>query len=454
MRELFILIAHLLVTLAKLGTRGGLGAVAAESLAVKHQLLIMKRAQRRAPNLTSWDRLVLGVCALLVSHKRLNKMAVILKPSTLLWFHHALVKRKYRLLYSPRKRRRPGPKGPSKELIGAVIEMKRRNPRFGCRKIAEQISRAFAVEINKDVVRRILIRHYRPVPGGDGPSWLTVIGHAKDSLWSVDFFRCESILLKSYWVMVVMDVFTRRVIGFGVAAADLEGPVICQMFNRAIAKQTPPRCLSSDHDPLFRFHRWLANLRVLEVDEIKAVPCTPRSHAFVERLMGRCGASTSIGPYFGTKATLSGSSRITRPITTNIGVTLGWPELRRLNGAARPHHQSQTLSHIPGGNIAKAYFRPVCGELLIFDTNQQFATHRSFRGVACSPEAKPAPSGANGNTVDRYRLKPLQEAIVRPIRESEAESKRKSRLRCREREKVSRLFSDYTRGDRECQARF
>ena len=114
MRELFILIAHLLVTLAKLGTRGGLGAVAAESLAVKHQLLIMKRAQRRAPNLTSWDRLVLGVCALLVSPKRLSKMAVILKPSTLLYFHRALVKRKYRLPYSPRKRRRPGPKGPLK----------------------------------------------------------------------------------------------------------------------------------------------------------------------------------------------------------------------------------------------------------------------------------------------------------------------------------------------------
>src|SRR3984957_5287189 len=203
MRELFILIAHLLVTLAKLGARGGLGAVAAESLAVKHQLLIMKRAQRRAPKLTSWDRLVLGVCALLVSPKRLSKMAVILKPSTLLCFHHALVKRKYRLLYSPRKRRRPGPKGPSKKLIGAVIEMKRRNPRFGCRKIAEQISRVFAIEINKDVVRRILLQRYRPVPGGDGPSWLTVIGHAKDSLWSI--------LLKSYWIMIVMDVFTRRI---------------------------------------------------------------------------------------------------------------------------------------------------------------------------------------------------------------------------------------------------
>src|ERR1700719_2628353 len=171
MREVFILIAHLLVTLAKLARPGGLGAIAAESLAVKHQLLIMKRAQqRRAPKLTSWDRLVLGVCALFVSPKRLSKMAVIVKPSTLLCFHHALVKRKYHLLYSPRKRNRPGPKGPSKQLIVAIIEMKRRNPRFGCRKIAEHISRAFAILINKDVVRRILIQHYRPEAGGDGPS--------------------------------------------------------------------------------------------------------------------------------------------------------------------------------------------------------------------------------------------------------------------------------------------
>jgi transposase InsO family protein len=86
--------------------------------------------------------------------------------------------------------------------------------------------------------------------------------------------------------MVVMDVFTRRIIGFGVAPADLDGPVVCRMFNRAIAKQAPPKYLSSDNDPLFRFHRWLANLRILEVDEIKSIPCTPCSHAFVERLIG------------------------------------------------------------------------------------------------------------------------------------------------------------------------
>jgi putative transposase len=162
------------------------------------EIALQTVARQRAPNLTSRDRLTLGVCALFVSRERLSKMAVILKPSTLLRFHDALVKREYYLLYNSRKRHRPGPKGPSKEVIDAVVEMKRRNPRFGCPKIAEQLSSAFDIEINKDAVRRILIRCYRPVSGGDGPSWLSVIGHAKDSLWSVDFFRCESILLKSY----------------------------------------------------------------------------------------------------------------------------------------------------------------------------------------------------------------------------------------------------------------
>ena len=286
MRLLFSLLGHLLVTFARLAGSGGVRSVVAESLAAKHQLLIMKRSQRRAPNLTSWDRLLLGFYTLLVSPKRMRKMAVIPKASTLVRLHQALVKRKYHLLYGCNRPRRPAPKGPSNELIAAVVEMKRRNPRMGCRKIAEQISSAFGLEINKDVVRRILIQNYRPAPGGDGPSWLSVIGQARDSLWSVDLFRCESILLQSYWVMVVMDIFTRRIIGFGVAAANLDGPSVCRMFNRAIARQSMPRHLSSDHDPLFRFQRWRANLRILEIDEIKSIPGTPRSHAFIERLIG------------------------------------------------------------------------------------------------------------------------------------------------------------------------
>ena len=56
MREVLILAIHLLVTLAKLMRPGGARAVAAESLLLKHQLLISNRSRQRAPNLTEIGR--------------------------------------------------------------------------------------------------------------------------------------------------------------------------------------------------------------------------------------------------------------------------------------------------------------------------------------------------------------------------------------------------------------
>jgi len=150
--------------------------------------------------------------------------------------------------------------------------MKRRNPTWGCPRIAQQITLAFGIEIDKDVVRRILGNHYQLESDSSGPSWLTFIGHMKDSLWSVDLFRCESAALRTCWVLVVMDQFTRRIIGLAVHRGAVNGLALCHMFNRAIRGQTVPKYISSDHDPLYRFHQWQANLRVLEITEIKTVP--------------------------------------------------------------------------------------------------------------------------------------------------------------------------------------
>src|SRR5262249_3263734 len=150
------------------------------------------------PNLRVSDRIIAGLCTLLMRHVRVLRSAIVLRPSTLLRFHHMLIKRKYRLLFSSNDRRSPGPKGPTKELIDAVVAMKRRNPSWGCPRIAEQISLAFSVDIDKDVVRRILGKHFRPESGSGGPSWLTFLGNTKDSLWSADLFRCESLALRTH----------------------------------------------------------------------------------------------------------------------------------------------------------------------------------------------------------------------------------------------------------------
>ena len=260
--------------------------VVAENLLLKQQLLVLTRSRKRAPNLSSFDRFYLGLWSTFLNPRRIRRVAVLVQPSTLLKFHQAMVKRKYRLVYSSPNRKKPGPKGPSRELIKLVLEMKRRNPNFGCTKIAEQISKTFALPLDKDVVRRILITYFRPERDG-GPSWLSFIGQTKDSLWSIDFFRCESLRLTTHWVLVVMDQCTRRIIGFEVHPAPaIDGKALCRLFHQVTSPIGLPHCLSSDHDPVFRFHQWQANLRILGIQEIKTIPCVPVSHPFIERLIG------------------------------------------------------------------------------------------------------------------------------------------------------------------------
>ncbi len=102
----------------------------------------------------------------------------------------------------------------------------------------------------------------------------------------MDLFRTESILLKTHWILVVMDQYTRRIVGFGVQAVAVDGPALCRMFNQAISSQSLPVRLSFDHDPLFQSQRWQPNLRVLGVEAVQTVPHVPWSHPFVERLVG------------------------------------------------------------------------------------------------------------------------------------------------------------------------
>jgi putative transposase len=287
MKDFLLTLLHLAVTMAKLCGPGGVRAVIAENLLLKQQLLVLRRGRRRAPSLTVSDRLLCGFGTLFLRAKRIQGIAIAFRPSTFLAFHHAMVRRKYRRLFSSTPcSKKPGPKGPNRAVIRAIVELKSRNPRFGCPRITRIISQTFGIDIDKNVVHRVLVKHHRPASGGTGPSWLSFIGHTADSLWSVDLFRCESIVLRSYWVLVVLDQYTRRLVGMGVHHGAVTATDLCRMFNAAIHGQGTPRHLSTDHDPLFEAHRWRANLRILEIDEIKTVPHVPVSHPFVERLIG------------------------------------------------------------------------------------------------------------------------------------------------------------------------
>jgi hypothetical protein len=198
MENAIVLLVHLLAKLAILLGVGGTRAVLAENILLKQQLLVLQRSRRRAPNLRPADRLLFGFCSQFLSPRRLIYTVIILKPATLLRFHRGFKEFKYPFLYSSTPKQKPGPKGPSPERIQALCEVKRRNSQFGCPKIAQHLAKTFGIDLDKDVVRRVLVAHYHPERRDHGPSWLTLLGHTKDSLWSLDLFRTESILLKRH----------------------------------------------------------------------------------------------------------------------------------------------------------------------------------------------------------------------------------------------------------------
>jgi len=232
--------------------------------------------------------LIFAWLSLWMTSKRIIRSAIIIKPATILHFHQALVKRKYsRLFSSCANKRKPGPKGPNPELIKAIVAIKQRNPQYGSPRIAMMISHIFDIKINKDIVRRILQSHYKPDPTyTNGPSWLSFIGNMKNSLWSVNLFKCKSITLKSHWVMVVMDICSRKITDFGFQQGPVDGLSVCRLFYQSTSGQEKSKFLSSDHDPLCKFHLWQANLRIMEIDEIETVAYCPLSHPIIERVIG------------------------------------------------------------------------------------------------------------------------------------------------------------------------
>ena len=100
MREFIILFIHAVATVMRVVRPGGVRAVVAESILAKHQLLILSRSRRRAPNLRILDRIIAGFCSLWIQPRRLRRVAIAFKPSTFLGFHRAMVQCKYRLLFS------------------------------------------------------------------------------------------------------------------------------------------------------------------------------------------------------------------------------------------------------------------------------------------------------------------------------------------------------------------
>ena len=128
-------ILELICLFLRLSRRGGTAGLVAEVILLRQQLLVLTRGKKKSPPLTTFDRVVMALCAFKMTPSRIAKASIAIASSTLLDFHRALINKKYSRLFSRKSLAKPGPKGPSKELIQLVVETKEKNPTYGCPKM-------------------------------------------------------------------------------------------------------------------------------------------------------------------------------------------------------------------------------------------------------------------------------------------------------------------------------
>jgi len=199
----FLYLAFRALLGALVRSRRGLDAKDIEVIVLRHELEVLRRQVAR-PKLRPADRALLAAAAFQLP--RPLRDARLVTPRTLLRWHRALVRRKWR---RPSARRGRPPL--TAEVQELVMRLARENPRWGYQRICGELSK-LGVRVSPTSVRRLLVRaKLGPAPRRTGPSWREFLRAQAAGIVACDFFTVETALLRRYYVLFLITHANRRV---------------------------------------------------------------------------------------------------------------------------------------------------------------------------------------------------------------------------------------------------
>ena len=264
-------------------------SLSAENAILRQQLAVLQRGRSR-PLLRPADR-VLWI--LLCRHwSRWRHALVLIQPATVLTWHREGYRRHWR--------RRSGGPGGRPRIPRSHINLIRRisadHPDWGEDRIALELKAKLGVEHAPSTIRRYMVAKR----GNDGPSsttWRTFLaGHAAE-LWTMDLTTQPLWNYSVRYVLVLMELQSRRVVHVAVTASPTLAWVK-QQVREATPFGSVPRFLVHDNDGIFgqfgarrsgRSYRCALDLWLGEVLYIKGIPIpygAPNAQAHIERFMG------------------------------------------------------------------------------------------------------------------------------------------------------------------------
>jgi hypothetical protein len=258
-----------------------------EILLLRRQLASYERRQERALRLSRGEKLVLVVLATKLKAKTgrtiraMGEAIRIVKPATLFGWHQQLV----RLKWTYRQRHPGGRPRTDREIERLVVRLAREN-NWGFERIAGELTK-LGYAISHETVGNILRRHnIPPVPEREtSPSWRHLMTHYKEQLLACDFFTVETLFLQTIYVLMFIEIGSRRV-HFAGCAAHPNGAWVTQQARQLMWELTDRkpniRFLIRDNDQKFTE----AFDTVFRSEGVEVIPTpirAPNANAFMER---------------------------------------------------------------------------------------------------------------------------------------------------------------------------
>jgi len=250
-------------------------------LVLRQQVLILQRQQAgRRQTLTRTERLALVLACAGVARQRLLDVLMIVRPETLVRWHRQIVRRHWRLL-SRRQRGRPQVDPEAERL---VLRLAQENPRWGYTKIAGEMRKLGFRRFGRTTVRRILSQNglARSPCRRRELSWAEFLGHYERFIWACDFFTVTTATLRTPYVLLVLEIGTRRIRFWNVSESPDGAWVVQQFRNLSVVSEQLPEYLLRDRDDKFSV-RADALLQAADTQVIRLPVRSPDLNGHIER---------------------------------------------------------------------------------------------------------------------------------------------------------------------------
>ena len=245
-----------------------------ENVFLRSQLIVLNRQVKR-PGLAAKDRILMLWLASKLPHWK--QALLILQPDTVLHWHRDLFKWLWR-----RKSRHTGGKSPvRKELIALIRQMATENRRWGAERIQGALLK-LSLHVSKSSIQKYIER--LRTNGPSDQTWRTFVHNHADAIWACDFVQVTSLVFRSLYAFVIVEVGSRRVVQVGVTAHPSDAWVAQQLRNATPFGQGP-RYLIRDNDKKYGEHFAKAAAGA-SIEVLKTPFGAPKANSIRERFIG------------------------------------------------------------------------------------------------------------------------------------------------------------------------